>query len=206
MADDNKDNFIFVTGNKKKDKKVLREFATTTESSKEKGKYKFPGNNNSDQVMSEIDAEETSVKDLPPSLKFEMYKHLFPKKKCYVLLDEDWRATWLAKFAAQFNFGIADANLSGCLSLYQSDFQTAFISLTTTATSPTQNTAPYFYYFDELNYRATLELSAFKTPGGGPVLKFALNLRLSNDGFLYPPSNQLTLKVGETVPNHNCDG
>lgn len=131
---------------------------------------------------------------------------MFPKKKCYVLLDEDWRSTWLGKFAAQFNFGIADANLSGCLSLYQSDFQAAFSSLTTTATCPTQNTAPYFYDFDELNYRATLELSAFKTPEGGPVLKFALNLRLSNDGFLYPPSNQLTLKVAKTVPNHNCDG
>ena len=51
-----------------------------------------------------------------------------------------------------------------------------------------------------------MELSAFKTPGGGSQLKFAINLRLFNDGFLYPPSNQLKLKVEETVPNHNCDG
>lgn len=153
--------------------------------------------------MPEIDAKVTSV-NLPPTLKFQMYKHLFQNKIKY---DEVWRATWLGKFEAHFNFEIADANLSECLSSCQSDFQKAFNSLTTTATSSTQNTAPFFYSFDKLNYRDTLELTAFKAPGGGPELKFSLNLRLSYDGFLYPPSNQqLTLKVDEIVSNHNCDG
>lgn len=151
-----------------------------------------------DQSWTEID-EGTSFKDLPAVTKFAMYKALFPKKRMVVVLPEGWREHYFETLSRQFDFKIADDNLAACLYAHESamvhEFQVFDLSKVGTHKSY------YIYEFDKLHYRATLELSVFRGPDG--CLHVTFNLRLSNDGFLYPPSGELQKMKSTTVEHHN---
>jgi len=48
----------------------------------------------------------------------------------------------------------------------------------------------YFYHYDKLLYRSTLWGTTWQEPKGKRLIR-SLNIKLSNDGFLYPHTNEL---------------
>lgn len=144
----------------------------------------------------------SSLNEIPSDLKFVMYKKLFPYPKNVIIFEPEWREAWFQKFSEQFNFKIADDNLAAFLSKYESDIENSFMNFDKTTHQPERNW-PFIYRVDELLYRATMVLSTF--PNDGTMI-CALNIRLSNDGFLYPPNRQLRKLQENTVSNHKRSG
>jgi hypothetical protein len=141
------------------------------------------------------------VADLPPSLKLAMYKQLFPHPSVTAVLPANWRQTWGSRLSEQFDFSILDANVKSCLALYEEEFVREFASAS--RAKPSTVTSAYFYDFGKLTYRCTFELCTFRTKRG---LVSGCNVRLSNDGFLYPPVDRLQRVQSGTVANDTTTG
>lgn len=106
-------------------------------------------------------------------------------------VKSEWRETWFQKFSDQFNFKIANDHLSAFLSAFGESIDIKFKKFDKSIHQP-KSEWTFFYFYDKLNYRATVDLITFPEKG---VMTCALNIRLSNDGFLYPP-NRLSENLG----------
>lgn len=131
--------------------------------------------------------------------KYLLYSHLFPTDKDVLVLSEEDRSMWIKKFESLFDLTIADNNLNACLG----SFGTEMISLfhNTSRMNLSKNTYEFFYFFDQLTYKATLEISCFLHHQFGKQL--AATLRLSNDGFFYGSPDNSVLHKSEPMDHHN---
>lgn len=153
-----------------------------------------------DSFGTEID-EDTEVASLPPSLKFFMYKELYPEPRHPpVVYEHGWRDIWMDKLSQQFNFNIMDSNLASFLAVHKSLVVNQFNRVD--QDEPTSDIIKGIRYsHDRLTYGATSEVNTSPDKDGNMWKNFTI--RLCNDGFLYPPRAQLDLRDTNTYFHHN---
>jgi len=131
--------------------------------------------------------------------KYLLYSHLFPTDKDVLVLSEEDRTRWIKKFESLFDLTIADNNLSSCLGSFGDEMMAIFRG--TSRTELCKNVYEFFYHFDQLTYKATLEISCFSHHQFGKQL--AATLHLSNDGFFYGSADNFILHKSEPMDHHN---
>lgn len=131
--------------------------------------------------------------------KYHLYRHLFPTEKDVLLLSEEDRSRWMKKFESLFDLTIADNNLNACLEFCGADITNLFHR--TSRANLSKNLFDFYYSFDKLTYKATLEISCFRHYQFG--MQLAATLHLSNDGFFYGSPDNFFLHKAEPMDHHN---
>ena len=105
----------------------------------------------------------------------------------------------MAKLSTQFDFQIVDANLTSFLAVHG-----ALVSAQNAKVDQSivqQSSFVLEYTHDRITYGATCELSVSVDKYGNNWKN--LTLRLCNDGFLYPPREEVHLQSLKTYIHHN---
>lgn len=115
----------------------------------------------------------------PPSKQFVFYSKLFPNQR-RVMVKAGLPYDVLRKLAPEkFDFRVINDSFA------------AFLAQAKTADGRNLRRVDHvFYTFDKLQYRGTIVRQTFTDDATGKEWD-ALNVRLSNDGFCYPASNEL---------------
>lgn len=158
-----------------------------------------------ESLGTEID-EDTPLADVPPSVKFLLYSHLYPNQSrgpALVMLP-GCRDIWMAKLAEQFNFRIVNENVANLLLTHKATLLSSFLSIDQTSVIPsTPQKYTVQYAHDRLVYAATVNV-AVSISKSSQRWK-SLNLHMSNDGFLYAPRTSLALQDTATYTHHRSD-
>jgi hypothetical protein len=121
---------------------------------------------------------------------YQIYKQLYPAPQRTNVLTEDVMDDLECRIPALFNFNIAQNNVATLLSVHE----TALLTFIADFDGSFKKSTDYRYIVDNLTYRATLLCVPFTLEDGRVTYNF--NIKLSNDGFLYPPNSELTIFRG----------
>lgn len=126
-----------------------------------------------------------NVRGLQPSIKYRLCKELSPSRNKVIALNKNLHPNWITKFAPFFDLALCDNNFGAFESQFGSQVLTSFYALD--KTKPGTSILPYLYDYDQLTYRCTVEMQSFGTCNG---ILSGINIRLSNNGFLYSTADQ----------------